>query len=353
MKRWRAGAATVLATTTVLATSGPAMASSTSWSRVLQVNRAGSFTQIAAISKASVWAVGDLWDSQGNAIYRPLIRHYAGGEGWSTVTIPGAPRFSSDQVTASSPKDVWVVGLMPGTVAHSMAYRFDGSRWHKIPVPAKTYLQGTLALGPDNVWAFGSSATIFAPGSSVSASVFHWNGARWRGYNLANGNLMPESISASGTRDVWIAGSVWAHSAYQAEAFRWNGSAWHNAGLPRVLTDEPGVSAISPANVWLGWNTATASHSLHWNGHRWLPQSVPDNVNADTSNVVPDGQGGYWFGGFAILAGGAWTSVPWIGVTGGAGPVYRIPGTESFLQPATVKNSGSAIQRPTIYRYDL
>jgi hypothetical protein len=350
MKRWLAGAVAVLVAAAGLAASGPAGAS-TAWYQTFQVNRRGSFAEIAAISQNNIWAVGDLWGKKGNTIYQPFIWHYDGG--WVPVTIPGSPKFDSEHVSASAANNVWVFGLTPGSVAHSTAYRYDGSHWHKIPVPAKTYLQGAVALGPDNVWAFGSSGTIFAPGAAVSATVFHWNGSKWRGYNLAHGGLMPESISASAGNNVWIAGAVWTGKAYRAVAFRWNGTGWHNAGLPRVLTDEPGVSVFSPANVWFGWNTATKSHALHWDGQHWRTVTIPDNVYANTSNVVRDGQGGYWFGEAAILTGSTWTSEPIIEVTGGFGSVVRIPGTQSALLPAGVDNNNTPPQEPTLYRFDL
>jgi hypothetical protein len=351
MKRWMAGAVTVLAAVAGLAASGPAGAS-TAWYQTFQVNRRGSFAEIAAISRNNIWAVGDLWGKKGNTIYQPFIWRYDDG-GWAAVTIPGSPKFESDQVSASAANDVWIFGRRPGSVAHSMAYRYDGSHWHNVPVPALTYLPGAVALGPDNVWAFGSSGTIFAPGADVSATVFHWNGTKWRGYNVANGNLIPESISASAGNNVWIAGAVPARKAEQAVAYRWNGTGWHNAGLPRVINDDPGVSALSAGNVWIGWNTTTKSHALHWDGQHWHTLTIPDNVYADTSNVVRDGQGGYWFGFAAILTGSTWTSEPIIEATGGFASVVRIPGTESFLLPASVENANSPPQQPTLYRFDL
>src|SRR5215469_12414623 len=154
MKRWVAGAVAVLAAVAGLAASGPASASSSAWYQVLQVNRAGSFREIAAISQADIWAVGNVWDRHGNILYQPFIRHFDGNS-WTTVTIPGSPRFESDQVSASAANNVWVVGLGTSHVAHSVAYRYDGSHWHKIPVPSLTYLQGIAVLGPKNVWAFG------------------------------------------------------------------------------------------------------------------------------------------------------------------------------------------------------
>jgi hypothetical protein len=248
MKRRMAGAVTVLAAVAGLAASGPARASSSAWYQTYQVNRSGSFSKIAAISKTNIWVVGDLWGKKGNTIYQPFIRHYA-GSGWTTVTIPGSPKFESDQVSASAANNVWVFGLTSSSVAHSIAYRYDGSHWYKIPVPAETDLQGAVALGPNNVWAFGSSATIFAPGSSVSATVFRWNGTKWRGYSLAHGTLMPESISAPAGKNVWIVGAVRTGSVERAVAYRWSGTGWHNSGLPRVLGDIPGVSVFSPANA--------------------------------------------------------------------------------------------------------
>jgi hypothetical protein len=352
MKRWMVGAVTVLAAVGGLSAPGVARASSGAWNQTYQVNTSGMFTDIAAISNSNIWAVGVLSGRKGRTIYQPFIRHYSGRR-WKTVTIPGAPKFQSDQVSASAANNVWVFGLARGDVASTVAYRYDGSRWHKIQVPAETDLASAVTLGPKNVWAVGSSATIFAPGADSSATIFHWNGSRWRGYNLANGNLVAESISASATNDVWIAGGVWRGSVELAEAYRWNGKAWHKADLPRVRTGVPSVTAFSPANVWVGWDTATAAHVVHWDGRRWRALTIPADILADTGNVVPDGEGGYWFGDAAILTGDTWTSVPAIYATGGFGGVVRIPGTESFLQAAGVVNPGSTTESPTLYRFDL
>jgi|SRR5215469_9814602 len=346
MKRLVAGALTVLAVVGGLAAAGPARASSSAWYQTLQVNRSGTFSDIAAISKTNIWAVGDLFGKKDRTIYQPFIRHFD-GSGWKAVTIPGSPRFASDLVSASARNNVWVIGL--NSAGTSVAYRYDGSHWHKIRVPAETFLQGAVALGPRNVWAFGDSGTLFAPHCSVSADVFHWNGSKWRGYCLAGGNVMGESISASATNNVWIAGALLTVSSEQAVAYRWNGTHWHkaDAGIPRAHTTAA-VSAISRSNVWIGWNSRVA----HWNGRHWRILTTP--FYADPTNVVPDGKGGYWFGFAAIRTGNRWRQEPEIAITGGLGPVVRIPGTESFLLPATVKVSNtSTIQKPTLYRFNL
>ena len=352
MKRWMAGAVTVLAAVAGLAASGPARASSSAWYQTLQVNRSGRFAEIAAISKTNIWAVGELWGKKGNAIFQPFIRHYAGG-GWTTVTIPGSPKFESDQVSASAANNVWVIGLTSSSVAHSMAYRYDGSRWHKIPVPAQTYLQGAVALGPKNVWAFGSSGTIFAPGSSVSATVFHWNGTKWRGYSLAHGNLMGESISASARNNVWIAGAVWTGSVEKAVAYRRNGTGWHNAGtaaradrhprrfgpLSRQRLDRLEHRYQVPRDA-LG-RPPLAHHDHPGRCRRQHQQRSPGREGRLLVRRRRDPDRHTWIG------------EPIFEATGGFGSVVRIPGTESFLLPASVKNSNSTIWKPTLYRFDL
>lgn len=40
-------------------------------------------------------------------------------------------------------------------------------------MPSETYLQGTVVLGPSNVWAFGGSG-------SMAGDIFHWNGLTFR-----------------------------------------------------------------------------------------------------------------------------------------------------------------------------
>jgi hypothetical protein len=128
LKRWVGVAVAGLAAVCGAVTPRTAMASSGEWYQTYQVNTSATFSDIAAIGKTNVWAVGDLFDKKGNTIYQPFIRHYNGG-GWKGVTIPGSPKFESDWVEAPAANDVWVGGLGNSSAANSMVYRFDGSHW--------------------------------------------------------------------------------------------------------------------------------------------------------------------------------------------------------------------------------
>lgn len=326
---------------------GTARAStSAGWNLIFQSRQSGIFQSIAAVSKTNVWAVGDLTQG-GKTVYRPLIRHFDGST-WKAVTIPGAS-MTSDRVQAMSATDVWVFGLTPNSqdVAASAAYRWDGGHWHKVPIPAYTYLQGTVVLSPSNVWAFGGSFNL-------DGDVFHWNGRKWASYNL---DFLPQFVSASSARNVWLTGMTWVGNKTKAIAYRWNGSRWLLVSTPHPVVDfGPSVTALSPFNVWIGWETATTTYAAHWNGHQWRVITAPDNVDADSYDIVPDGRGGYWFGPFADWTGHVWISAGDISPEpsgGGFGDIVRIPGTLSFLMAAGVMNAGSSTEHPTIYRLKL
>lgn len=66
--------------------------------------------------------------------------------------------------------------------------------------------------------------------------------------------------------------------------------------------------------------------AYRWNGRAW------NRYYEDPMDIVPDGEGGYWFGAQAILTGSTWTTEELPGFTGDCGDVTRIPGTTSFLR---------------------
>jgi hypothetical protein len=323
---------------------GTARASSTgTWTRAYQAPGAGVFSGLVAISRSDAWAVGYRTVHVTSIVPQPFIRHYD-GTGWKAVTIPGARNFESDSVRASSARNVWVYGLASGTqVATTVAYRYDGSRWHKVPVPAQTHLWGLVTLSPGNTWAFGSSGTF-------PADIFHWDGSRWHGYNL---DFLPEDISASSAANVWISGQTgWPDG--RVAAARWNGSAWHDVAMPHPVTALGATMlASSPSDAWIGWGTATETAALRWDGHHWHSVTAPASVNASLG-ISRDGIGGHWFGPTAHLDGSTWTgvSIPPLSIAALGNPVL-IPGTTSAWMPAGVVNPGGSVQQPTIYHLSL
>ena len=351
MKRRMAAAAAVLAGVAAVAgAAAPVTARASTaltWNRVFQASSTGTFFSIAAVSERNVWAVGELTRG-GSTVYKPFIRHF-NGTAWTPLTIPGAA-MTGERVQATSAGDVWVFGQTKNSanIAASAAYRWDGAHWHKIPVPAYTYLQGTVVLGPSSVWAFGSSGTM-------AGDVFHWNGRSWKSYDL---DVFPQSVSASSGSNLWLTGMTWVNKKTEVgKTYRWNGSRWLGVATPHPVVDVgPSVTALSPSNVWIGWDTSTKTQAAHWNGRTWTVLTAPDSVEANSFDIVPDGRGGYWFGPFADWTGKAWISAAGISPAfsgGGTNGIVRIPGTSTFLMSAGIANTGSSVEHPTIYRLAL
>lgn len=354
MKRWIAVTAAALALGVSLtgaagvAAPGTAKASSTgSWHRIFQSSFSGFFESIAAISKTNVWTVGDLLHGN-NTVYTQYIEHYDGNS-WKEVGIPGA-KMSTYMVKATTGSNVWVFGYTPNpqNVAVTATYRWDGAHWHKIPMPGGTWFQGAVVLGPSNVWAFGGS-------SMLADDIFHWNGRSWQAYNI---NFFPQDISASSGNNVWLTGMISSGKVEKATGYRWNGSHWLAASMPHPVVDVgPGVKVFSSTNVWIGWDTATSTVASHWNGQHWQLITAPNTVQANSSNIVFDGRGGYMWGPFADWTGHSWISTasvsPAAYASAGFGPIARIPGTSSLMMDSGVINTGSTIEHPAIYRLDL
>ena len=317
-----------------------------SWTRMFESPTSGAFLSIAAISKTNVWTVGEHYQGS-QTVYKPFVEHFNGND-WKPVKFPNVA-MTTDRVQATSATNVWVFGYgkNPQSVAQSVVYRWDGKQWHRVPVPANTSMQGSVVLGPKNVWAFGGSWTL--------GDVFHWNGSTWQGYDI---HFMPEGIAASSASNVWMAGETRATKTITtAKAYRWNGTRWLGVSTPHPVADLGlGLTVLSPSNVWLGWASSTKTNGVktqaaHWNGQKWTTITAPSTLIADSTQIVPDARGGYWFGPFADWTGKAWIDTePAPPQYTPLGSLVRVPGTSSFLAGASVWDAGSATQHPAIYR---
>ena len=342
MKRWMVAAAFGLAVVGGMVAPGSARATSAAWSQIYQVGVSGGFNDIAAIGNSNIWAVGRTDSAAGNTVYAPFIRHFT-GRSWQAVKIPNSSGSTSDWVSASAANNVWVGGLKNSSIATTVVYRWNGAGWVRVPVPAETYFEGVVVLAPNSVWAYGTSGT-------VSDDVFHWNGTRWQGYLSDSLNFVPQGISASAESNVWVSGYAFSGGKQVAQAYRFDGRTWHAGILHPAIESGPTVTAVLPSNVWIGYYTSTAGYALHWDGHQWHTVTASSSANV-LSVVVPDTEGGYWFGAQAILTGSTWTAEQVPGFTGFIGNVTWIPGTPYFLMNAGAETGSSSVEEPTIFRF--
>lgn len=119
------------------------------------------------------------------------------------------------------------------------------------------------------------------------------------------------------------------------------------------MTSNPSVAVLPASNVWIGWDTPTTDYASTTTERRGGKVTAPASVYAISSELVPDGRGGVWWGPYADLDGTTWTSTESVSPAydaDGFGPVAAIPGTSSSVMGAGVENPGSAVEHPTIYR---
>jgi hypothetical protein len=280
------------------------------------------FNSIVATDPNNAWAVGE--QPQGNIrAGRPLIEHWD-GRGWTifSPTVPGANFSILQSVAASSPTNVWVVGVSVRQVVehwngrswqsvplglstreqqntslnavatlsptdtwvvgnNDLALHWDGTRWQITPLPPVTNpfrvesLQAVAALSPHNVWAVGAYKTFNRSGGGPVA--YHWDGTVWQRVAVPNepgaahddlGGWPLGALAAVSPTDIWALNQA-------AHALHWDGRGWHiiaSPGSPQYGVLVSAASAVSTSDVWaVGPYSLTASH---WDGQRWSPVSI-------------------------------------------------------------------------------
>ncbi|WP_149261703.1 hypothetical protein [Actinomadura sp. K4S16] len=208
------------------------------------------------------------------------------GRSWRQVSIPNFARIN--QVSASSPKDVWAsadCGLL----------HWNGQSWTPVPfapIPGaeQTSAGSISAVGPEDAWLAGGT---YDGGTGVGRGfVQHWDGRHWRNVPLPNldGSFSLDGIDARGPRDVWAVGTDYPGDDVHPERLlllHWNGRTWKR--LPEPVTGYmtqrlARVRMVTGNDVWVsGWGKTTPGREalrhpmlLHWNGREWASAKVPD-----------------------------------------------------------------------------
>jgi hypothetical protein len=144
---------------------------------------------VATTGPTDVWAVGAFnpGEPPTAVLTRPYAQHWNGSV-WARTPVPLGQLFESQSarlagVSALSASDAWAVGHVDdigSLAARTLAYRWDGSAWSRVPTPNPSppdlgdRLNAVTSVTPADAWAVGSSGG--APGHSL---VLRWNGATW------------------------------------------------------------------------------------------------------------------------------------------------------------------------------
>lgn len=241
----------------------------------------GTFNDVSASSSTDVWAVGVTIPGATGATTRSI--HGAGtftrrfdGTSWTDVASPNAPGSVSSSfwgVLAIAPNDAWAVGysLRPKNVVRTLIERWDGTAWTIVPSPnagrpARGYLTGVAAAGPDDVWAVGSYGPS-REGELSRTLIEHWDGTAWtvvpspnKG-KYQNGGLL--SVVAVAPNDVWAVGYwVTKASVQRTLTLHWDGTRWRRVASPNV-GGLASVVAVAADDIWAVGSRGTRTLTEH------------------------------------------------------------------------------------------
>lgn len=198
----------------------------------------------------------------------------------------------------------WVASLptgavaSPGGVSEKEAGRSPKGgcppSWQLVSSPEVTgtfhSLYGLTVISSTDAWAVGDTSEQW------DDLVEHWDGERWSVVPPApvlTANASLSAIDATGSNDVWIAGSYAGQAYWQPLVEHWNGSQWSIMPIAGVSIERPyllhAIAAITPSDAWaVGYVTVSVPGGsravtliAHWDGVAWQVVTSP---NASTSS---------------------------------------------------------------------
>ncbi len=186
-----------------------------------------------------VWMVGDAPVASGGL--RGIVLHYDGKK-ISERLIPPSPTLNG--VGGSSSNDVWVVGDK-GTILHYMT-----GTWKKRPSPTTEILFDVWVDSPKAAWAAGRE------GAFRYDSVKGWTKATPVGWNLTK-------VCGRASDDIWATGpGIEVH---------FDGKTWEKQYLSKTWPYDVALWCQPGSDVWI----AMTEKVYRYHGHRWTSAKLP------------------------------------------------------------------------------
>jgi hypothetical protein len=268
------------------------------WTR--QASQKGQLIAVAASSPTNAWAVG-----YGTSASEALTLHW-NGKSWQRVSVPEASDESLASVTTTSASNAWAVGSYGASTAEALILHWNGKRWSKVAAPAVKkayaketyYLTGVSASSPSNLWMVG--LLVYPVAGPVGGLTLHWNGKKWSEGPTPPG--VQSSVAAESATDVWTSGCECGGNPGPFDSMHWNGKSWSSPRDPFPAVNNGidtggGVVAAAPGVAW-----AAGSHSspgsvapflMRWTGSAWkLASFAPKNPTF--SGVAVTSAGNAW-----------------------------------------------------------
>jgi len=217
---------------------------------------------------------------------RPEIERLSNGHPVKAHLPPG-PHSWITAVSATSRRDIWAVTYAGGSVLRWQ----QGSGWSTVPRGTwrpGTRFTGIIAIGPRDVWVFGTTSVHF-----IGAGTWHFTGTAWSRATGPGAGLFQASVAAPG--DIWGIGveHPGINVSRNLALLHFAGSGWRRVS-PAALAGfvYSHVLALGPHDVWVAGSVAGRPELGHFDGSRWTALHMPGSVAA--TGMCRDGSGGLW-----------------------------------------------------------
>jgi hypothetical protein len=205
--------------------------------------------------------------------------HWDGKE-WKIVPTPnpGAGANFLDGVVALAPNDAWAVGDS-GTSAgpRSLLLHWDGTTWTQGKLPeipvAGHALYALSAVAPNDIWAAG----VFGDQNSSGGLVLHYDGANWgvqQTFTFPPASSILYNVVARSANDVWAVGAVQIPRSVKDLQMHWDGKSWERVDTsidvePVFLREAWDVTFAPGSNArWVVGNFGSRPGILHYDGEK-------------------------------------------------------------------------------------
>ena len=242
------------------------------------VHHASGYSTVITTGRHVAWVFGGT-NPGGTSV--PVALQWTGSR-WRPSQLPKHLTGFISDASAPSPRDVWAVSYTGGYVLH-----WNGRDWTVARRWRKTgELTGVTALGPDNVWVFGTTAA-----GLHGLGTWHFNGQTWSRV----GGLAAEIYRASAVsrHDIWAVAATRRGGLIE----HYNGRTWRQVriGLGHARLDD--VLAVARDDVWVVGNVAGRHGDgklvlAHFDGKHWI--RIATRWQADTGRLAAAASGGVW-----------------------------------------------------------
>jgi hypothetical protein len=263
--------------------------------------RAGMFG-VAAGGADDVWAVGAFNPGEfpTAVLTRPYAQHWD-GKSWTATPVVLDRHYATQSAQLAGTaivgaQDAWAVGDVDdlgSLAARSLAYRWDGTQWNRVPTPdiappdLPDHLRAVVSLASDDAWAAGDT------GFPASALLLHWDGTDWTRASAPDiGGLVALALDGS---------DLWAASGTRVMR-RAAGGDW-SVLPPLPITKLPAGAlvltgvAVAGARTWaVGTDVVSAGegdeflpYAAFWQGTRWEEIAV-NKVDQEVTGVAAHGK---------------------------------------------------------------